>query len=99
MKAKTLAIAVLASLPLLASIVPAHAQMVAPPPPQAEAVPPPPGGPYVVWQPGRWRWNGVQYVWIPGHYARPPYARAVWVPGRWVLVRGRWIWRDGHWRR
>ncbi len=38
-----------------------------PPPPVVEAVPPPPAA-YYVWRPGHWRWNGVRWVWIRGHY-------------------------------
>lgn len=67
------------------------------PPPRYEPVPRPPPGAYV-WQPGHWRWNGVQYVWAPGRYVarRPHYG--VWVSGRWVFVHGGWVWRPGHWR-
>jgi WXXGXW repeat (2 copies) len=56
---------------------------IAPPAPVVEPVPAPPAPGYV-WQPGYWTWNGVQYVWVPGVYVVPPFARAVWVPGRWV---------------
>jgi hypothetical protein len=103
--AKFAAIASLAALPLMGSMVaPAVAQIGAPPPPQAEVVPRPPvarPGAYWVWQPGYWRWAPRQgrYVWAQGHYVHPPYAQAVWVPGNWVLVRGRWVWREGRWRR
>ncbi len=99
-----LAVVSLAALPLLGSVTPVHAQMVAPPPPRAEAMPPPPGarpGVYWVWQPGYWRWEPRrrQYVWFAGRYVHAPRARAAWVPGEWVLVRGRWVWHNGHWRR
>lgn len=102
--AKLAAIASLAALPLVGTMVtPASAQYGAPPTPQYEAVPPPPrvapGGAAWVWQPGYWRWNGRRYIWAQGHYVHAPYRQAVWVPGNWVLVRGRWVWRQGHWRR
>src|ERR1700745_3856681 len=69
----------------------------APPAPVVETVPVPPAPGYV-WQPGYWSWNGVQYVWVPGVYVMPPYARAVWVPGTWVGRGGGWVGPAGHWR-
>ena len=69
----------------------------APPAPVVEVVPAPPPPGYV-WQPGYWSWNGVQYVWVPGTFVVPPFARAVWVPGSWVRHGGGWVWVGGHWR-
>jgi WXXGXW repeat (2 copies) len=34
---------------------------------RVEVVPPPPRE-TVVWEPGRWHWDGRRYVWIGGHY-------------------------------
>lgn len=47
-----------------------YEEPVGPPPAPAPIVeaPPPPPGAYYVWRPGHWRWNGVRWVWIRGHY-------------------------------
>jgi len=90
----------LVMVPLLASTTSASAQAYPPPYQPGEAVPPPPPGPqaaYMVWQPGYWRWNGVQYVWVTGHYVHAPRPAAVWVPGHWAARGGAWVWIPGHW--
>jgi hypothetical protein len=70
----------------------------APPAPYAEPVPPPPGAvEQFVWVPGRWHWNGHQYVWTAGIWQPRPYLRANWVPGHWVRDHHRWLWVEGHW--
>jgi hypothetical protein len=81
----------------------AHAQtypLQAPPPVPYEAIPPlPPGtNAYTVWRPGRWRWDGRGYVWVPGRYVSSPRPGAVWAPGHWVPRHRRWVWVPGHWR-
>jgi hypothetical protein len=55
-------------------------------------------GPDFVWQPGYYRWNGRDYVWVEGRYERRPHARATWVAGHWAKARGGWYWVDGRWR-
>jgi hypothetical protein len=70
---------------------------VAPPAPQVEVMPPPPPGQPMEWRPGYWRWNGAQYVWIPGHYMHPPRMGAHWVPGHWAQSPQGWVWMRGHW--
>jgi hypothetical protein len=72
---------------------------MAPPPPPAEAVPPPPPGPRgaMVWLPGHWQWARHGYVWVGGHYARPPRHRARWVPEHWEQRPHRWVLVPGHW--
>ncbi|MBX6360834.1 YXWGXW repeat-containing protein [Pseudacidobacterium ailaaui] len=70
---------------------------VAPPPVVVEHPGPPPHPGYV-WVAGYHRWDGVRYVWVPGHYVLPPRPRAVWVPGHWVARRGGWVFVEGHWR-
>ena len=68
----------------------------APPPPIVEEVYAAPA-PDFIWIGGYWSWTGA-WVWVPGHYARPPHAGAVWVAGGWH-ARGRsWVWAGGHWR-
>lgn len=68
-----------------------------PPPPRYE--PPPPPERVRDWNPGRWRWDGRQYVWVGGSYVerrgRPP--ASVWRPGRWVQRGNGWVWMEGHW--
>jgi len=80
------------------------------PPHRAEilyvAIPPPPdpaeveGGapsPSYVWVTGRYEWNGVEYVWLPGQWEERPFDRAVWVSGKWRRTQRGWVWIDGHW--
>ena len=55
-------------------------------------------GPGYVWQPGYYRWNGRDYVWVAGRYERAPRARARWQPGHWEHARGGWYWVEGRWR-
>jgi YXWGXW repeat-containing protein len=52
-----------------------------------------------VWQGGYQRWNGHRYVWVPGRYARPPYARAGWVSSRWAHSPRGYYFVPGHWVR
>lgn len=70
----------------------------APPPLRAERPPPPEYASN--WDPGRWQWNGHEYVWVEGRTVeragRPP--AAVWVPGRWEQRGFGWEWQEGHWR-
>ena len=86
---------------LLAASVAAGAQVVVrigPPPPRPVEVAPPPPHPGWVWRQGYHRWDGAHYVWVPGSYAEPPYARAHWVPGHWANRGGGYVWVEGHWR-
>lgn len=70
---------------------------VAPPPPVVERPGPVPSGGWV-WVGGHHRWDGRRYVWVPGHYVRPPRPHAVWIPGRWVPRQGGYVYVAGHWR-
>ncbi|MBB5063961.1 YXWGXW repeat-containing protein [Granulicella mallensis] len=89
---------------MLAATLSAGAQVVVrigPPPPRpVERVPPPPfehrGW---VWQEGYHRWDGHGYIWVPGHYAEPPYEHAHWDPGHWANRGGGYVWIEGHWHR
>jgi hypothetical protein len=74
--------------------VPIAPVVVAPP-----VLPPPPA--YgLVWRAGYYNWNGYGYVWLPGAWVRPPFARAVWVGPRWVRYpHGGAYWARGYWRR
>jgi hypothetical protein len=70
---------------------------LAPPAPRYETVVPASRPDRMVWDPGHWRWNGRQYVWIPGHYLEKPRRTAVWVPGQWMARHRGWVWVEGHW--
>ena len=72
---------------------------IAPPPPRVEVVPVLPADRVEVerWQPGRWRWNGYEHVWVEGHYVHRPQPRAEWIPGRWDQRPRGWVYIDGHW--
>ncbi len=78
------------------------AEIIAPTPPpplRYEAVPPPPRPAEIIqWRPGRWHWDGREYVWVPGEYIERPRAAAVWVPGHWDPRGSSWVWIEGHWR-
>ncbi len=68
-----------------------------PPAPVYETHRVPPGQGYV-WVDGYHRWDGRDYVWVPGKWERAPRAHAVWVPGRWTHDRHGWYYVQGHWR-
>ena len=68
----------------------------APPAPRAEFQPPPPNE-RAVWDPGRWNWNGREYVWVGGHYIERPNVAMRWEPGHWAPQGGNWVWIDGRW--
>ncbi len=77
-----------------------------PPPPVYASLPPPDApvelegsapSPAYLWVRGHYFWNGVEYVWIPGHWQTRPHTHAVWVTGRWQHTRHGWLWVEGHW--
>jgi hypothetical protein len=68
-----------------------------PPPPIAETIVVSPGPGYY-WVPGYQSWNGVRYVWSPGHWERVPVGRRRWIPGHWAHNGRGWYWIEGHWR-
>ena len=72
----------------------------APPPAVEEDYGPPPVAPpeREYWLRGHYEWDGVQYVWVGGHYVERQ-AGLYWEPGRWVARNGQWVWIGGHWRR
>jgi hypothetical protein len=69
----------------------------APPPPPVVAYAPvvPMPAPGCTWVSGYYYPVGPRYVWRPGYWARPPYARAYWVAPRYHG--GRYY--RGYWRR
>jgi hypothetical protein len=78
-------------------------EIVAPQPPPAlrvEVPPPAPAGraEAVYWVPGRWHWDGREWLWRVGHYEERPFRRAEWVPGHWAeRPNGGWVWAEGRW--
>ena len=70
---------------------------VGPPPVIVEHPGPAPGAGFI-WIGGFHRWDGARYVWVPGHYERPPHPGARWVAHRWVHRGDHWEMREGHWR-
>jgi hypothetical protein len=65
-----------------------------PPAPLVAYAPPAPGYGYT-WVSGYWYPSGPRWLWRPGYWARPPYARAAWVGPRWHGNR----YYPGYWRR
>ena len=68
-----------------------------PPPPRRAEIPPPAPSPQALWKYGHWRWNGLQYVWVPGHYAQRPSRTANWIPDYWEHGPEGWMWVEGQW--
>lgn len=68
-----------------------------PPPRRAEVIGsrPAPGHVYVR---GFWRWQGDDYIWVPGHWSVVERGFREWVPGSWRHGRRGWYYVDGHWR-
>ncbi len=50
-----------------------------------------------VWIAGHHRWNGREYVWVPGRYEVPPEHYRHWVSGHWAHEHRGWYWVEGHW--
>jgi WXXGXW repeat (2 copies) len=70
-----------------------------PPAPYQESIPYPPDEPWrVVWRPGYWRYDGVQYFWVPGEYMARPTATASWSKDRWELRTYGWVFVPGYWQ-
>ena len=70
---------------------------IAPPPIVVEERGRPPERDYV-WVDGYHRWDGGRYVWVPGHWDRPPHPHAHWVAHHWVHHHDGWVLVEGHWR-
>ena len=78
---------------------PVQAQVIVapPPPPPTEVVYARPSR-FHVWVPGFWAWRGGRYVWIAGHWERPPHGRRGWAEPRWERRGGNYVFIEGHWR-
>ncbi len=66
-----------------------------PPPPVRYARVAPCPGPGYAWVDGYWYPQASRYVWHPGQWVRPPYARSRWISPRY----DRGHYHRGYWRR
>ncbi|OHB80205.1 MAG: hypothetical protein A2Z25_24735 [Planctomycetes bacterium RBG_16_55_9] len=67
-----------------------------PPPPVIVTHPPRPSG-FHIWIEGHHVIDGGAWVWIGGHWERPPHRHAAWAPG-YTRRRGEvWLWAPGRW--
>ena len=69
------------------------------PPPRQEVVVVRPS-PAHVWVGGHWAWRPAAraYIWVPGVWVVPASPRHVWVPAHWARRPGGYVWVEGHWR-
>jgi hypothetical protein len=67
----------------------------APPAEQVEIVEAVPEG--RAWIHGHWSWDGVQYLWVPGHTMLVPEGFHTWQPGHWYANSGHWFFANGYW--
>jgi hypothetical protein len=70
---------------------------VRPPAPVYERRGPRPDRGYA-WVAGYHRYDDGRYVWVPGHWDRPPREHAVWVRHHYVHRHRGWVLVEGHWR-
>ena len=68
----------------------------APPPIRIERRPPPPPG-VVIWIDGYWHVDRGKYVWMAGHYEKPPHAKAVWIASHYDKGPQGYEYHPGHW--
>jgi hypothetical protein len=84
--------------PFLHSGLTARVYVPLPPPLPVVSVRPAPPAPGFVWVSGYHRWDGRGYVWVPGHWSRPPYAHARYSRATWRHDRRGWYFVAGTWR-
>lgn len=70
--------------------------VASPPPSPLDEIPSGQARPDMVWVAGYWHWNGVRYVWIPGHW-EPQRPDRAWQPPSYSFAGGRWMYRPGQW--
>lgn len=68
-----------------------------PPPERVEVIAVGPG-PGFVYVRGYWRYDGGDYVWVPGRWVQLDRRYREWVPGHWAHDRHGWYWVEGRWR-
>ena len=49
------------------------------------------------WVDGRWDWKSGQYVWVSGHWQRPPQGMHQWKQGQWTKRDNGWFFTPGQW--
>ncbi len=68
------------------------------PPIRTEQIPAPPSSSVVViWQPGHYDWNGVDYVWVPGEWVDRAGHGTAWQDGYWEGGAPASVWVPPHW--
>lgn len=72
--------------------------VVGPPPPSVYAVEGYAPGPGYAWAGGYYDLRGSSWIWVRGHWARPPYRGAVWVTPCWERYGRSYRFRRGYWR-
>ena len=52
-----------------------------------------------VWIGPEWRWDGNQYVHVPGYWSKPRGRHRRWIPGHWERNRRGYFWVQGYWKK
>jgi hypothetical protein len=68
-----------------------------PPPPPVIVTRPPRPSRFHIWIEGHHAVRSGMWVWIHGHWERPPRRSAVWVRGHARRRGDIWVWAPGHW--
>ncbi len=67
-----------------------------PPPAERVEVAATPPSPEHFWIKGNWRWDGREFLWVPGRW-EIRRAAALWQAGHWRESGGGWVWVEGRW--
>ncbi|MFO0666010.1 MAG: hypothetical protein U0174_18810 [Polyangiaceae bacterium] len=70
--------------------------VMTPPPAPVPEQPSPPPNPGARWLAGYWHWTGIEYAWIPGHWAVAP-PNAIWSAPRYFNQGGQTFYEPGRW--
>lgn len=70
--------------------------VMTPPPPPVQEQPTPAPNPTARWLSGYWHWTGIEYAWIPGHWAVAP-ANSIWSAPRYFNQGGQTFYEPGRW--
>ena len=69
-----------------------------PPPPQVVVVREAPPAPDVIYVDGFYAYNGREYIWVAGHYERPPPRARAYVAPHWERRDRDSVYVEGYWR-
>ncbi len=58
---------------------------------------PPPSSAVLIWQPGHFDWNGIDYAWIPGKWVDRAGHGTLWQDGYWQQSGQTSVWIPAHW--